>query len=353
MATLRVLFPFEDDHLEQQQFSQLHRIILGFDSSDLTQELTSGNAITEVNVGDISGTTPLMWAARRGDANAVQTLLEYHANPNLCNDVLQSPLIHAVRSSSLPCLDLLLEAGADPTHVDSRQFNALYYAVMHHADLKLVHRLIAAGTEVNRQGCQGVTPVHYTILEDQDQLARVLLDNGAHVDSVDGEGDSILHQTIFYQAKKVLRLLLDRGACRTSHNLWGRSILHYAALYSDLETLEILRSANFEGVEPDAIDLEGKTPFRLAQERAETPKNYLETIEKLFNEIRTRNEMQSRASSRVCRPKKIPLFDLIRAGLQAKELHVCTRLDIWHVEKSALLYLLLGIGWAGFLYKLL
>ena len=249
-------------------------------------------------------------------------------------------------------MDILLEAGADPAHADARQFNALQYATAHHADIRLVRRLIAAGAEVNRQSYQGITPVHYTALRDHHQLARVLLDNRAHLESVDRDGDSILHNAILYQAKNVLKLVLERGACRTSRNLHGRSILHYAALYSNIETLDTLRSANLEGVEPDGMDLEGKMPLHLAQERQESPENFLQTMVKLLDENRARNAMHSRASTRARRSKRITLFDLIRAGQQAKELRVCTGLDNWQI-RSVLLFLLLGIGWAGFLYKLL
>ena len=353
LGTLQALFPFEDDHLEQQQFSQLHKIVLGYDSSDLAQILVNDRASTDINKGDLLGTTPLMWAARRGDARTVQILLENNADPNVCNRFLQSPLLHAVRSSSSTCVDVLLEAGADPSHVDLRKSNALHWAVMHRADIGLVQRLIAAGTEVNRHDCLGVTPISHTALRDQYQLTSALLDNGAHLESVDDDGDSFLHQAILYQAEDVLRLGLERGACRTARNLQGRSFLHFAALYSDLKILEVLRSARLEGVEPDAFDLEGKTPLQLAQEREEVPENYLETMEKLLGEIRARNEMRSRASFRAFGPERAPLFDLMRAGQRAKVLRVCIRLNCWQIGKSILLYLLLAMGWVGFLYKLL
>ncbi|PQQ05625.1 hypothetical protein Pyn_23676 [Prunus yedoensis var. nudiflora] len=56
--------------------------------------------------------TPLIWAAGHGQQEAVKVLLEHHANPNSENDDSITPLLSSVAAGSLPCLELLIQAGA-------------------------------------------------------------------------------------------------------------------------------------------------------------------------------------------------------------------------------------------------
>ncbi|XP_042040210.1 putative ankyrin repeat protein RF_0381 isoform X2 [Salvia splendens] len=58
--------------------------------------------------------TPLQVAVSRGNAEAVKCLLSHGANPNRFYEVVDCPLVCAVKSRSFECMNLLLEAKADP-----------------------------------------------------------------------------------------------------------------------------------------------------------------------------------------------------------------------------------------------
>ena len=352
------MFPINDDYLEERQFSDLHKIILNIIPNDLRKALILNGAHVDINAGDSNGMTPLMWAARRGDSGAVKALIENHADLDVCNQFLQSALLNAVRASSLACVKLLLKAGAKTAQKDRLQFGVLHYTVICCNSGELVRYLIAAGAEVNERDCYGATPLFRTTDSDYVSAARALLDNGASLQAFDIEGDSILHQAFSLRAKKVLRLLLKRGAPRTSRNLAGQSILHYAALYADLDCLEILRSANLKGMDPDAEDLKGSTPLQLAHKRGRKPEGFIEKLQELFAEIRARNASDA-VDSNTPEPLggdtsyKYSFFNLGRVDLQALQIRARIRSIVLPRWKSILLYWILGLGWAGFVYKLL
>ena len=61
-----------------------------------------------------------MWAASRGDENAVSTLLDFGADPRMVNYQNQSVLLHAVQSDSVACTTLILEANVVVDYPGSR-----------------------------------------------------------------------------------------------------------------------------------------------------------------------------------------------------------------------------------------
>jgi ankyrin repeat protein len=83
-------------------------------SKDVRDLLRSGAAVSEVNIRDESGNTPLGVAARNGHLPIVTTLLAAGANPNLQNRVGASPILAAAKHGHLDVAAALLAAAASP-----------------------------------------------------------------------------------------------------------------------------------------------------------------------------------------------------------------------------------------------
>ena len=286
------MFPADDDHFENLKLSHVHKVILGLVPDDLAKVLNISGTHVEVNAKDSNGMTPLMWAARRGDRNAVSILLEKGADLHVCDRFRQCALLNAARSRSLACSKILIKAGARMTQRDNQGFNVLHYAAIYCDDAELVQFYIDAGAEVNGRDDRNDPPILNAVVRDYLHTVRTLIENGSNCDYADESGDNLLHQAIWSHAKKVLGFLLECGAPRTCYNLARRSALHYAALYGDIETLEVLVSAVIEGLDPDAVDIRGKTPLQLAQEREVKPECFVDKLQELLSGIRTRNATQ-------------------------------------------------------------
>uniref|UniRef100_A0A4W5JNP3 Ankyrin repeat, family A (RFXANK-like), 2 n=1 Tax=Hucho hucho TaxID=62062 RepID=A0A4W5JNP3_9TELE len=117
---------------------------------------------TVINLQDEEGFTPLMWAAAHGQIAVVEFLLQNGADPNLlakgresalslaCSkgytDIVKmlidcgvdvneydwnggAPVLYAVHGNNVPCVEILLESGADPTIESDSGFNAMDMAV--------------------------------------------------------------------------------------------------------------------------------------------------------------------------------------------------------------------------------
>ena len=93
----------QGSEIEEQNYSQVHRIILGLSLLDLEKQILAH--LDAVNTTDIMGRTPLAWAACRGDDRAIVTLLRYGAKVNTLDIQNSAAVCHAPdrnHGSSLP-----------------------------------------------------------------------------------------------------------------------------------------------------------------------------------------------------------------------------------------------------------
>jgi len=129
-------------------------------------------------------------AVARGDINLVQTLLTKHPDGvNAQTKRGKTPLHYAVSYAQQPCMDLLLERGAN----------------------------------INAQDATGMTPLHVAAMLGRTGQARWLLDHGALRDSKDSFGDTPLHTAAVFGQGGMVRLLLEAGADASIPNARGKT----------------------------------------------------------------------------------------------------------------------------------
>jgi ankyrin repeat protein len=105
-------FGISSSHSELWDFSYVHRVVVGIQSSDLSIVLQEPDRKPEVNTLDTVGRSPLFWAALRGDDEAVKALLQAGAQVTFQDYEGHTALHAALQSSSLRSVELLLMAGA-------------------------------------------------------------------------------------------------------------------------------------------------------------------------------------------------------------------------------------------------
>ncbi|XP_026406187.1 ankyrin-2-like isoform X1 [Papaver somniferum] len=146
----------------------LHFAVLGGDREIQTMLLSKG---VRINVATKSGTA-LSYAAILGQIDAVKVLLDHHADPNVVLFGLVTPLTSTIAINSLPIMDLLLKAGADPD-AKSCGFSPLIYAVMYGATGFIV-RLLEAGADPNVTNNEGVTAVEMAARDGKNEIVEIL-----------------------------------------------------------------------------------------------------------------------------------------------------------------------------------
>ena len=198
------------------------------------------------------GETPLIMAAKRGNAAHVRRLIESGAVVNLGDNNGRFPLWFAVRENRVKIAELLMDAGADigegMLHAAARgdaaemvrllvvrgnaNVNArndagetpLHIAAAHNAAEVIRNLLIHPDANVNARTPDGRTPMHYAAERDAVAAVEVLLSTpGAQVDAADDAENTALHIAALHDANRVAALLYKAGADDTAKNHAGQT----------------------------------------------------------------------------------------------------------------------------------
>ena len=114
---------------------------------------------------------------------------------------------------------------------------------------KIAELLISLGVYVNALEENGRTPLHIAAIYNNVEVAKVLLNNGANIDSQTGylryvteNFTTPLHLAAQYRSVEVARLLIQKGADQSLEDGDGRRPCRFVSTSEDLHTMGILRS---------------------------------------------------------------------------------------------------------------
>ena len=268
LQALQEMFQGEE-FLEDRYLTTLHKIVLEMNHTDLQQYLIScpQSAIDQV---DIDGRTALSWASARGDLQTVNLLLASKANPNIASHIGKTALHHAAAAGNVAVIDGLLRNGAMIDTRDKSGLMAIHTVCLAKAPPDCLRRLIEAGTDVEaRDVARGGTPLLFTCQSNDAELMKILLENGADIESQTLIAETAIFIATQYNNHQVMRILLSRNANLVRYNNDGLSILHCLAEMGDSTSLKMFTSARIKGLRIDDEDSRGMTPAKLAEGRTE------------------------------------------------------------------------------------
>lgn len=219
----------------------LHEAIVGEDVGAVAELLRKGVNVDETvdHALYTYGATALHLAARAGNVEMVQALLEAGAEANGCHDDSMwaefSPLHNAAARGHVGVVQALLVAGAacdkfamvtdsplQGTESEDTSVTPLHLAA-EAGHVNVVRALAEAGAMIDMAdtGSEAV-PLHYAVLNDHADVMRALMEAGADIGTVNCYGDSALHMAEDIYA---LKNLLEKAATlgRMTGNCVARS----------------------------------------------------------------------------------------------------------------------------------
>ena len=255
-----LLFP-GSEYIEGRRFTRLHRLILELEQGSLSEELLENPQL--IDVRDLDGWTPLHWACRRGNYQAMCLLLEKGADPHLLNDTEQRSALHlATQSNSLPCIEKLLQ-----------------------------HRRGNIVINIDNRDIYGNSPLWIAAEYNCAAALATLIYHGANLNSCDRFNTTPLLKAASDNSHEAITQLLNAGADYRRKDSFGNTILHLAASQSDAETLVLLRKARIRGVDVDAKNDEGKTAAEVAAVTHELDEVLRARFEALMKSVTTTADM--------------------------------------------------------------
>jgi ankyrin repeat protein len=169
-------------------------------------------------------------------------------------------LYATIRAGDLAGLNALLDQGASPNTVDSRDVTPLMNAAAI-GSLESMKLLVERGAEVNAQNAFGSTALMWSA-HDPGKV-RLLLDHGADVNKVTKTGrTALMIAALSNPSSKTVGMLLERGADAPRLDQQGNNAFLSAVTGNDPATIHLL--AGFAGDVNRASPVRGVTPLMAA-----------------------------------------------------------------------------------------
>jgi ankyrin repeat protein len=197
-------------------------------------------------------------AIKAGNADKVRDLIEkdiFLADAR--GDDGTSALLTAIYHGEEEIVDIILESGPTLT---------IHEAAAAGIDDR-VRELIRDRSAINSYSHDGWTPLHLAVFFNQNQIAELLIEEGANVNAVakNAQGVTPLHSALANKNVRIAKMLLQHGADPGASSATGYTPMHYVATY---DLVEIGRLLLEKGVDADAKTTDGRTPLDLAREKA-------------------------------------------------------------------------------------
>jgi ankyrin repeat protein len=214
------------DWVEEQQFPQIHNIVLGRCSELLSAEIDANP--DAVYLTDSMNRTALDWATALAQLPDMRLLIDRGSPLNTMDVSGRTTVLHAVDSHDDDALRMVLEAGADPNpRLPKGLFRSSPLTAATFGGLvAMIKLLLKYGAEVDACNPEGRTALHTAASMQNVECAKILLDHGADMGCISSNGRSPLTTAVVYNNHAVLKLFIDR--CDTSR-LEGLRLLSMAA----------------------------------------------------------------------------------------------------------------------------
>lgn len=185
--------------------------------------------------------------------------IEYGPNPLM--DLVKDPDFIAAMNEDLEHPDiirLLLDHGADLGVKTPEGETVLHLAVDSAPRVKVLLERGAQVLDIDARDNRGRSALHYAAVVGNHASMEILLANGADVTLRDFDSVSTLHFAVNHPA--CVELAIQKGSSSKALDSRKRTALHYYAMVEEAppKVYDYLCKA---GVDPDAVDLHGKTAF--------------------------------------------------------------------------------------------
>ena len=225
-----------------------------------------------VNVADRLGNCALHIAARNGDIQNVQLLVDCGADVNVLNEDGQT-LLHTAAGGWKDCPELcsmLLKHNAKINVVDKDGNQPLHLACRN-GHTKTGRLLLSNQADANALNKDVQTPLHTAAggKKDCPELCSILLKHNAKIDAVDKDGNQPLHLACETALTSTVQHLLDCNADVLDTNNFHQTALHKAAC-SKRDCPEVCVMLIAKGAQVNVTDGNGDTCLQVAFQKGNT-----------------------------------------------------------------------------------
>jgi len=222
------------------------------------------------------GNTPLIFAAKLGHLEIVESLCdEDDFDIDQKNRFGNTALMRSVIGRHYAIVRHLLKCGANPNLTNKDELTPVHFSCMN-ADTELTKLLFLHGATCNHASVEMKTPLHISAGLGNAELCEILIREKANVNACDVHDQNPLHFAARFDHAKIIVQLVDSGCDIDARTCQEKTPLMIACLSGGIDSVRLLLSL---GADLKAVSQEKQTVLHFAA-LANSP----ETIEFLLNQ---------------------------------------------------------------------
>jgi ankyrin repeat protein len=184
----------------------------------------------------------LIDAAKKGDVDALRSLINKGGNVNGKNASGRTPLMEAAYWGRVDAAKLFLEKGADPNAKDLEDHTPLIDAAGN-GHIQVVLALLEKGADPKAKTKEGSTALIEAASNNRAEVLKALLEKNPGVEEKDKEGRTALILAAYWGHADAAQALIDKGANLNAKDKYGYSALMYAKSEKHAKVVDLLGKA--------------------------------------------------------------------------------------------------------------
>ncbi len=276
-----------NNYVSKMRMGLLHQSVLSLNCLEI-KPLIESIPPYAIDEKDAEGRTPLYWAARRGDVQAVSLLLEGGADKNSKNNCGAGILTAGIMSSNTQCIRKLLESKCDIDYRQKDGYTPLHHCCRYNVNVTIIKTFLDRGADANAQTVLGHTPLMIAAFNMLTTIAQLLIDSNIDLDVQCKDGCCALHFAVMSGDHNLVRHLLDKGANHLLKTNNGETLLHFLAQRNgDCEMIRCVELFDLHDINvEDVTRKQNLTALQIAEMHHECDAEWLEMFRGLITKTR-------------------------------------------------------------------
>lgn len=203
----------------------LSNVIFGSEMENLIKAIKDGNIQgvkqsinkkVKVNSSDNSSryeTTPLLYAISNGNLEIIKLLVDSGADVNTADITGLMPLMMASSTGKTDVVSYLIKKGAKLKELDNKGYTSLSYAIVND-NIEVVALLLKQGLSFKKHydGFHGMTDLMLAVENNSIKVAQKIIDKTDLINVNDEENNNAVYYAVKHNNYELVKLLIENGA---------------------------------------------------------------------------------------------------------------------------------------------